>query len=888
MVGGIIGAFVGFALTPLGIGLWDVLVLCAIGCVLGRQQLIINTVNRELSPVETPRPTETESPTERPQPTRLGVAFYGPSGAKTVSVVPEPVNSEPPVEPTSGTVAKIQVDTEKAVVSVVPGRLAKQATMVKNWLTTGNVPVKVGVLVSLVGMGLLIREATIRGFLTIETRLGGLTVLALLMVFGGWKTRHTRRVFGLTIQGGGIAALYLVCYAVFGVYELLPSWLGGPAVVGVSVAAVVLAVTQDAMVLAVMGIVGGAVAPALVYTQPGDHVLIFGFYAALSVATAVIIWFKKWHQLAVVSWYMVLPIAATWLWVHYNTDDWTKIQPFLAVIVLTHVMVPLITVRYNKPAVGDAWTRVLLFGVPFSAVFLQYLLVGHLENGAAWSVLGLATVHTGLWLLVRRWDAPLATWAYAALAVGFAVMTVPFAFDVFYTSVAWVAQGAVLVWWGSRLGNRYAVWGGAALQLVAGQITAFLLLSRFPYEQGELVIANRQFLSVAAVTAAGFVSAWAVHRRRSVPFHDGLTWAGVTWATLWWIVGGLVETSQQAPEGQTGALMVVFVVVSLSVGAFIGKLARWSHLTTMGWLILPTAAVWVLSPTGLAFDGVGWGVWAVTIGCFYWVFHMWKHVNYPATWDTYQKEALHMWRAIGWFLTAGVVSLGTLTNIDSVAEGMWHLVAFVAVWLAFVAVPLVPTATRLFGKHIGLYQRVCSRGALIVASATTSVIILMNSGNIQPLPYLPLFNTTIVLAVLCGLGWITWAKRTGAPKPKVPPLMILATVGVVASTEIARTFHHWFGVNWDVNDVMSDPGFQVALSVAWAIVGLSGMVAGARMGHRAMWIAAGAVMAGVVGKLFLVDLSSLSATSRTVSFLVVGGLMILVGYLAPVPPPSKQ
>jgi uncharacterized membrane protein len=46
-------------------------------------------------------------------------------------------------------------------------------------------------------------------------------------------------------------------------------------------------------------------------------------------------------------------------------------------------------------------------------------------------------------------------------------------------------------------------------------------------------------------------------------------------------------------------------------------------------------------------------------------------------------------------------------------------------------------------------------------------------------------------------------------------------------------------------------------------------------------------MAVVVGKLFLVDLSHIGGIERIVSFIGVGLLMLLVGYLAPVPPRAE-
>jgi uncharacterized membrane protein len=43
-------------------------------------------------------------------------------------------------------------------------------------------------------------------------------------------------------------------------------------------------------------------------------------------------------------------------------------------------------------------------------------------------------------------------------------------------------------------------------------------------------------------------------------------------------------------------------------------------------------------------------------------------------------------------------------------------------------------------------------------------------------------------------------------------------------------------------------------------------------------------MGVVVVKLFLVDLASVGSVERIVSFIGVGGLMLIVGYFSPMPP----
>ena len=83
---------------------------------------------------------------------------------------------------------------------------------------------------------------------------------------------------------------------------------------------------------------------------------------------------------------------------------------------------------------------------------------------------------------------------------------------------------------------------------------------------------------------------------------------------------------------------------------------------------------------------------------------------------------------------------------------------------------------------------------------------------------------------------------------------------------------------------MSDTAVQAALSIFWTLLALGAMLA-----RQSQWPASGvvwccALMAVVVAKLFLVDLARVGTVERIVSFLVVGGLMLVIGYFSPLPP----
>src|SRR5206468_7510258 len=118
----------------------------------------------------------------------------------------------------------------------------------------------------------------------------------------------------------------------------------------------------------------------------------------------------------------------------------------------------------------------------------------------------------------------------------------------------------------------------------------------------------------------------------------------------------------------------------------------------------------------------------------------------------------------------------------------------------------------------------------------------------------------------------------------VPAVLLFLWVNAI----VLRTIHHWYGVPWSLDAMWHSTRVQAALSLLWAIIALAVMVFANRRAARTGWIAGASLLAIVVIKLFVVDLSRISGIERIVSFIGVGLLLLLIGYLAPVPPARKE
>ncbi len=119
----------------------------------------------------------------------------------------------------------------------------------------------------------------------------------------------------------------------------------------------------------------------------------------------------------------------------------------------------------------------------------------------------------------------------------------------------------------------------------------------------------------------------------------------------------------------------------------------------------------------------------------------------------------------------------------------------------------------------------------------------------------------------------------------VPGRILLAAAFFVLTTcALVRGVHHYTAVPWDADELFDSVIVQTSLSVYWGLLGFAGMIWGARRSRRLLWMTGVGFMALVVVKLFIVDLGNTGTIARIISFIAIGGLLLVVGYFAPAPP----
>ena len=763
----------------------------------------------------------------------------------------------------------------------------------KRWLTSGNVPVKVGVILSLIGVGFLVRVAVDRNWiaLPIEFRLIGVALFGLALLGVGWRLRSTRPGYALSLQGGGISVVYLTTYAAFALYDLLPPVPAFALLVIVTVAAGALAVLQNSRELAVLGIVGGFLAPVLASSDTGDHVVLFSYYALLNGAVVGIAWFRAWRELNVLSFLFTFGIGAAWGITSYNPGDFASTEPFLALAVAMYIAIPVLFATRVAPRIRGFVDGTLVFGTPLVGFGLQTGLVGDTEYGLAISAATLAGVYgaLGMWIL-RRGSAELKVLAEAflSLAVVFVTIAFPLALDARWTSAAWSLQGAAMVWLGFRQSRGLALIGGLILQVASA--VAFLNQEE---AARELAVLNGYFLGALLIAVAALFSGRIfdrIHETDDRRRNQVAGWALLVWGTVWWLGAGHNEIVRFVPDRFQLDSALLFVAGTVWIAVLAARTLMWRRVATLGCLMVPALAVALLLALidrQHALELYGWPVWFVALA---------THFGFLRLHESQLSRAATVLHTGGYWLIAAVAATEVHWWVERFTSGVWATAATLAVVAALLLATVrardaLGWPLRAHWRTYGLAAAGGTLAVLAVAAIRTNIV---SSGDPTPLTYVPLLNPLeLASGLVFAAGWFWFAavreQREMDWFSSRWRVLVPALLGVFLLTmTVARSVHHWADVRYALEPLAESTVLQASLSIVWGSTALAGMVVGARAANRAVWIAGAVLMAVVVVKLFVVELDNAGTVGRVVSFLGVGVLLLIVGYFAPVPPRSER
>lgn len=748
-------------------------------------------------------------------------------------------------------------------------------TQVKRWFTEGNVPVKLGMLVLFFGIAALLKYAADQGLfsLPIELRLAGVALAGVAALGFGWRQRAERPAFALALQGGALGVLLLTVFGAYRFWNLLPAGLAFGLMLVLVVGSALLAVLQNAIALAVLGSIGGFLAPVLISTGSGNHVALFAYYALLNAAIFGIAWWRPWRVLNLVGFAFTFAIGTLWGWRAYTPAHFASTEPFLILFFLFYVAIAVLYALRQPHERRGLVDGSLVFGTPLLAFPLQVALLDEEPMLLAYSALAIAALYALLtaWLIRRDGLRTLAL-SFAALAVGFATLAVPLALEAGWTATTWALEGAALVWLGLRQQQRLPLAAGITLQALAG---IAYLVDFAGAAAPSMAVLNGAALAGLLLAATALFSAFRLEHAGSWPrLGTAMLLAGVGW----WTLAGMREVDRFA---DFEAALVGWLAISLLLAAALRQRLPWPRLA---WPMLAGFGAGVAIALGMALSQQ---LPLSSAQALAWV--GWLLVGLYALHALREPHA----RGLSYAHLAWLLTLATLAGFELRArlalaiggDSGWTAVAVMLplaalLWLGWRRPQFAVPLADVFGRYRQRWFVLAS-----VLLAPWWALSLQHAGSAAPLPYLPLLNPLELgqaglLLLLAGL----WREHADAAARGTLAGLFAAVVFVTISAATLRAVHQLAGLGWD-GQLLGTMLAQTSLTVVWSLLGVVAWIVGSKRGSRPVWMAGALLMGIVLAKLILVDRDYMGDVPGIVSFVAVGLLLTVVGYFAPSPPP---
>ncbi len=746
-----------------------------------------------------------------------------------------------------------------------------------SFLFGGNTLVRIGIILLFFGFAFFLSYASEQGWFPIKLRLSAAAAAGVALLTIGWRLRDLRREYALALQGGGAGIAYLTAFAATNFYGLIGPGVGLGAMLVLVALTGALAVRQDAPSLALLSSLGGFLGPVLV-TRDASHVALFSYYAVLDAGIVTVAWFRAWRLLSLLGFVFTFLVGAWWGAAFYQPQHFATTQPFLALFLALFVAVPVLHAWRQPLRLVGFVAGTLVFGVPLAAFTLQHRLASGSEDGPAVSAIAFCIFYAVVAVLVsdrgrgRESLRPLVE-SFAALSVIFGTLAIPLAADGHWIAVALALEGTAMVWISTRQNRRLFLLTGFAIQFLAGCIA----ISGNSW-------ATVSVLEVGHLTVGlcGLVSAWCLRRCGVAGVNSRLvSVVALAWGSVWWYGGGVNQISWHLSSLDQNCAILGFLAISAATFTLMRTRLDWKDLAYPPLLLLP--AMVLLTIRGLSMTPhllTGWGLiaWPAVFLIQYWV--LWRcETEWPraALWyhcGTLWLGVFLVWREAVWIS-------GQISPDPTWSFVMWALVPAYYLWgLMTFRTPLSWPVKRFRQIYLGIGQV-----PLVIAASGWVLVASFHPGGPDPQDYVPFLNP-IEFVQLFSLGvLLQWSLAEGG---RMSSKIRWRTLGficfVTLNGVLARMACRFLEIPFEAGALLSSGEFQALLSVVWTTAALVLMLVATRTRRRPEWQIGAALLTVTVIKLLLFDLADTGTVTRIVSFIVVGGLILVVGYFSPLPP----
>lgn len=818
----------------------------------------------------------------------------------TTNIVAQPPHSIVPTPQAS----QLNTVTSPQNSKTIPSRIADENNLGHRfiqWLVKGNPVAKVAIIILFFGLSYLLKYSIDHGLLSPQIRTLGSLALGIALLTIGWRLRNKKSLYALILQGGAIGVIYLTLFAAFKLYDLVPLLLTFALLIVICATSIMFAILQREISLAIIACVGGYLAPILLSTGSGNHIALFSYYLLISTAILIISFWQSWRLLNLIGFIFTFIVAILWGYRSFQAPFYIECQIFiLANMLIYGVLAVLLSVRnQQKEPYQNVFDLILLFSVPLSAFSLQYAITEQWHYAPAFSALGFGLFYlVGSFIVLRIWHQRAKSLALYGLAIGlgFSTLAVPLALTANWTAIVWLIEGTAISYAALSQKQYRVAWAGVLI-VILGAVSA--------------LFANVTYLSdISFITLYGVMSAiilfngclWHHYRGLDVS-SDGIKLlfiiiAIISWST--WIIQGVVRIDQAT--NYAAQPIIACYVIAVWLWFVIGRKIDWPLLRYAVIALWPVLVLALANNILFYLHSYYAGLWGLSWVVAFMSAYYYLYFDKDKLKDNQQLALiLHislLWIILAWlyyeinwmltFLPWGfdVIKWSVLTVLASVIILAFFLLnqyrrfpiyAFTA---QYWKIGLLPVSFYLVFELItGLYS----------------------SGQIIYWTYIPFINPLEEAAVLGLMMFAIWLNQfmklisdnqkmqtSSRQRSLLAMLLIITLTFLWSNSIILRSLSQWLDISWSFYALWHNNIVQVVLSLVWTLSAVVLIAIAHRYLLRNVWFAGAILQVIVVLKLIVIDSVELDGLMRAFAFIGVALLMLVIGYLAPLPPKNNQ
>ena len=727
---------------------------------------------------------------------------------------------------------------------------ALQPAGLLRWITSGNWPAKVGGALLIVGIGALLRYALAHLEVPPALKLSGGVLLAAALGLASnlLPAARSRRAVSLALGGAAFGVAYLTAYSAFALFHYLSN-LFGVALLGLTaVATASYAVRRGALSLAVLSMVGAFLAPAFATTDPGPLV-VYGYYVGASLLALAMVALRGWRPLAHLSFLFTLAGGVFFAWTrqYYTPAHAAVMQPMLLVLTAIHVAMPTLERRGSSAVRPTRIDAAYTIALPLVVTLLAAALArSRLEMSGY--MLGFAVLWgvAAAWLRLGRGAGALSESVVAGAFLLLGVATR-------YADLPWplllLVASVCMLWVAAR---RWPD-GGRPVDLSAGMVAVCgaLYVSSTLADGTESPPFRNMLFAERMACAALVVWAGITCRRIGQSFDALLVPAGIAWALGVVLVELLAWDLAQLPLALHWILLVVALLPLVPRLRTQGIVRRQAPLA----LALFVTGAW--AATTAAGASMAWGTLCIGVAALFVLAVRSGAPGYTtrgAVVSVLAAPALaSTWAAAATANALGgefAVTVGVLAAILVLLLGA-RLPARHATWL--------PQATEVYS------------GVLAITLGWSTLIEIVRSP----------WAVTLEVACLAGLLCVVVSASRDGPLRERVAIAFTIGLALVMQAGLLRAM----GPPGPLSLAnLDDVRWPAVVSLLWAVLGAGLTLWSRRTSSRLLWLAGASLLVASAAKLLLRDFGSLGQLANILALIAAGGVFLLVGWVAPMPP----